>query len=240
MSAGDPNSLLWLAHAGNHDADAVGRGANAAAFIATDLPGRADRRTAGNTDLNRRVTKDLDATTAQRSADAAAFIAAILFRSTEVRTTRLTRGLLRWAVFVRARLAETHALAAAFIAAVLSRTAYHLIARLTDTEVLGAWDFIGNADATALRATGRPLDAENRRAGVVVDRQANSGAVRAARSGIAAVARIVNADKPFGTRVPGDAAAHATRSRDLRGTSPLQSERNNGARQHRQHAAPGA
>ena len=101
------------------------------------------------------------------------------------------------------------------------RTAHDLIARLAHTEILGAWDVIGNADAAALRATGRALDAENRRARVVVNRQADSGAVRAAGGGIAAVARIVDALESVGTRETGYSAAHAARSRDLRGTAPL-------------------
>ena len=76
---------------------------------------------------------------------------------------------------------------------------------------------VGNADAAALRAAGRALDAENRRAGVVVDRHADSGAVRAARGGIATVAWIVDAHESVRTRETGHSAAHAARSRDLRG-----------------------
>ena len=79
---------------------------------------------------------------------------------------------------------------------------------------------VGNADATALWATGRALDAENRRAGVVIDWLADSGAIRAASGGIATVARIVDALESVGTWETGQPAAHATRCRDLRQRPP--------------------
>jgi len=126
--------------------------------------------------------------------------------------------LLRRAVLVRANLTETGALTAALIAAVLTRTADNLVAGLAHAEVLGAWKVIGDADATALGATGRPFDAEDRRTRVVIDRLTNSGAVRAAGDGIATVAWIVDALEPVGTWETGQPAAHAARSRDLRGT----------------------
>jgi hypothetical protein len=169
-----PLALTALVHAGDHDADAVGRGADATALVATDFPGSADRRTAGNTHRARRFTEDVDARGAKRSADTTAFVAAILSGAAEGCSARLTGGWPRRAVLARAHLAEAGTLAAALIAAVLAGTTHFLIARLADTEVLGSWDLIGNADAAALRATGRALNAENCRAWVVINRQADS------------------------------------------------------------------
>ena len=200
MSVRDPAGSCRLVHADHHDAHPVGRRADAAALVATDLTRCADRRAARQTHLTGRFTEELDATATKRSANAAAFVTAILAHSTEAGTTRLTGGLLRRAVLVGAYLSKTDALTAALVAAKLAGTTHHLIARLADTKVLGAWDVIGNADAAALWATGRTLDAENRRARVVIDWHANAGAVSTASGGITAIARIVDANEPVGAR----------------------------------------
>ena len=235
-----PAGPRCLVHAGDHDAHAIGRGADATALVATDLSRSTDRRTPGLSHLIGRFTKNLDATAAKRSTDPATFVAAILSCSTNACTTRLTRGLLRRAVLIGAHLTETHAPTARFIAAVLVRTAHHLIARLAYTEVLGAWDGVWDADAAAPRATGRALDAENRRAGVLIDRHTDPGAVRAARGRIATVARNIDAHESIRTRKTGQSAAHAARGRDLREAPPLRCEGNDGASEACQHAAPGA
>ena len=138
----EPSPLSGLVHAGDHDADAVGRGADAAALVATDLPRRADGRAARHTHLTGRFTEDLDAAAAEWSADTAAFVAAILSHTTVVWAARLTRGSRR-TVLVRADLTETDTLTAALVAAVLSRSAHDLVARLAHTEILGAWKVIG-------------------------------------------------------------------------------------------------
>jgi hypothetical protein len=226
--------------AGDLDAGAVGRGADAAALIATDLARCTNRRAARHTHLTGRFTEELDAPTAERSANAAAFVAAILAGSAEGWTAWFARGLLRRAVLVSANLAETDTLTAALIAAVLARTAHHLIARLAHTQILGAWNVVGNADAATLGTAGRALDAENRRARVVINRQADTGAVRAASSGIATIAWIVDALESLGTRDPSQSTTHAARSRDLRKTPPLGCEGDDRTRQPRQHTAPGA
>jgi hypothetical protein len=217
VRAKDPTGFLRLVHAGDHDANAVRRRADAAAFIATDLPRCAYSGAARHTYLTRWLTENLDATAAKWCADTAAFVAAILSPTTEIWTTRLTRWLLRRAVLVRADLTEAYTLAAAFIAAILPRSAHDLVARLADAKIFGARQVIGDADTTALRATGRPLDAENCRARVVVDRLADSRAVGPASGGITTVARIVDALESVGTRKSGQPAAHPARSRDLRG-----------------------
>jgi hypothetical protein len=209
VSGGDLTGSCGLVHTGDHDAHAVGRGADATTLVATDLPGCADGRAARHTHLTRRFTEELDATAAEWSADPAAFVAAILPRSTEGWTARLTRGVLRRTILLRTDLAETDTLTAALVAAILSGTAHHLIARLAHTEVLGAWDVIRDADAAALGAAGRALDAENRRAGVVINWQADSRAVRATGGGIATISWIVDALESLWTRETGQSTAHA-------------------------------
>ncbi len=216
MSLDDVSGSRGLVQAGDHDADAIGRGADAAALVATDLARSTDCRAARHAHLIGRFTEDFDATAAERRADTAALVATILFHSAETWTARLACGLLRWAVLVSAYLTESHALTAALIAAILARTAHQLIARLAHAEVFGTRHVVGNADAAALWATGRTFDAENCRAGVVVDWEANSGAIRAAGGGIAAVARIIDALESFRAREPPDPAAHTARSRNLR------------------------
>jgi hypothetical protein len=133
VSFGDPTGSRSLVHAGDHDAHAVGRGADAATLVATDLARCAERWAARHTHLIGRITEELDATAAKRSADTAAFVAAILSRTAEAWTTRLARELLRRTVFVRAYLTKTHTLTAALIAAVLSGSTHRLIALLAHT-----------------------------------------------------------------------------------------------------------
>jgi hypothetical protein len=107
--------------------------------------------------------------------------------------------------------AERGADAATLVAAILAGTAHHLITRLAHTQVRGARDVMGNADAAALWATSRALDAKYCRARVVINRQADSRAVRAAGGGIATVVRIVDALESLGTWETGQSAAHAAR-----------------------------
>jgi hypothetical protein len=114
----------------------------------------------------------------------------------------LTAWLLWGAIFIGADLPKSYAEAATLVAAVLPRTTCHLIARLAEAKILRAGNVVWNADATALWATGRTFDTENCRAWILVDRTANSRAVRPARGWIAAVTRIVNALEASGQGRP--------------------------------------
>jgi hypothetical protein len=205
-----------LAGAEKRDAHAIGRGADAAALVATDFARRTERRTARHSDLLWRLTEHLDATAAERRTDPTAFVAAVLARITEAWSTRLARRLLRWAVLIRAGLTETDAATATLVAAKLSGSAHGLVARFAHAEVLGAWDGARNTDAAALRTTRRALDAKNCRAGVHVDRLANPGAVRPAAGGITTISWIVHALESVGARETGQPTAHAAGSRGLR------------------------
>ena len=112
-------------------------------------------------------------------------------------------------VLVGADLPNPGTLTAALIATILTRAAHDPVARLTHAEILGTWKVIRDADTTALRTTRCALDAKHRRARVVVDRLADSGAVSAAGGGIATVARIFDALESIGTWETGQSAAHA-------------------------------
>ena len=178
---------------GDHDAPPVRRSADAATLVAANLRRWTDRGTAGDAWLRWWVTEEFDATASKRSADAATLVATVFALTADAGPARFTAWLLWRAIFIGADLTKSYAEAATLVAAVLPRTTRHLIARLAEAKILRAGNVVWNADATALWATGRTFDTENCRAWILVDRTANSIAVRPARGWIAAVTRIVNA-----------------------------------------------